>query len=89
MSGSVRIKFCGIRSVEDADAAVEAGADLIGLNFVSGSRREVDIRVAEEICERIERFGLQPELRRLAQELGMSEEKMRALYEAQLEDDGL
>ena len=53
MSGSVRIKFCGIRSAEDAEAAVEAGADLIGLNFVPGSPREVDVRVAEEICQRL------------------------------------
>ncbi len=53
MSGSVRIKFCGIRSAEDADAAVEAGADLIGLNFVPGSPREVDVLVAEEICQRV------------------------------------
>ncbi|MEE2672486.1 MAG: phosphoribosylanthranilate isomerase [Myxococcota bacterium] len=54
MSGSVRIKICGIRSAADADAAVEAGADLIGLNFVAGSPREVDVRVAEEICRRVE-----------------------------------
>jgi phosphoribosylanthranilate isomerase len=54
VSGSVRIKFCGIRSLEDAKAAVEAGADLIGLNFVSGSVREVDVRVAEQICQQLE-----------------------------------
>ena len=54
MSGSVRIKFCGIRSVADAQAAVEAGADLIGLNFVAGSPREVDLRQAEEICREVE-----------------------------------
>jgi len=49
-SGSVRIKFCGITSVEDAPLAVEAGADLIGVNFVPGSPREVDLRLAEAIC---------------------------------------
>jgi phosphoribosylanthranilate isomerase len=59
VSGSVRIKFCGIRSAEDAEAAVEAGADLIGLNFVAGSPRAVDVRVAEEICQRVERTSVE------------------------------
>ena len=59
MSGSVRIKFCGIRSVADAQAAVEAGADLIGLNFVAGSPREVDLRQAEEICREFERLPVE------------------------------
>ncbi len=54
MSGSVRIKFCGIRSAEDAEAAVEAGADLIGLNFVPGSPREVDVRTAAAICDAVD-----------------------------------
>ena len=54
MTGSVRIKICGVRSIEDAMAAVEAGADLIGINFVAGSPREVDARTALEICEALE-----------------------------------
>lgn len=53
MSGSVRIKLCGIRSVEEALAAVAAGANLIGMNFVPGSPREVDAQTAEEICEAV------------------------------------
>ena len=51
MSGNVRIKICGVRSVADALAAVEAGADLIGLNFVPGSPRCLDLRTAEAISE--------------------------------------
>ena len=54
MTGSVRIKICGIRSPEDAVAAVEAGADLIGVNFVTGSPREVDVKQALAICEAVE-----------------------------------
>jgi phosphoribosylanthranilate isomerase len=54
VTGSVRIKICGVRDPEDALAAVEAGADLIGINFVSGSPREVDIKMAGEICKALE-----------------------------------
>lgn len=59
MSGSVRIKFCGIRSIEDAIAAVEAGADLIGMNFVPDSPRCVDVAEAEEICRRLGGSGVE------------------------------
>lgn len=51
MSGSVRIKICGLRDPDEARAAVDAGADLIGLNFVASSPRCIDIRAAETICE--------------------------------------
>ena len=54
MTGSVRIKICGVQTPEDALAAVEAGADLIGINFVEGSPREVDIAQAQAISEALE-----------------------------------
>jgi phosphoribosylanthranilate isomerase len=44
-----RIKICGITTVEDARAAVEAGADAIGLNFFRGSPRCVALDRAREI----------------------------------------
>ena len=44
-----RIKICGITNVEDAIAAVDAGADAIGLNFYPKSPRCVDLEVAEQI----------------------------------------
>jgi phosphoribosylanthranilate isomerase len=50
----VRIKICGVKTPEDALAAVEAGADLIGVNFVVGSKREVDMKQALKICEALE-----------------------------------
>lgn len=53
MSGIVRIKICGIRGPEEALAAVEAGADLIGINFTPDSPRRVDLREAEAICEAV------------------------------------
>lgn len=54
MTGSVRIKICGVMNPEDALAALEAGADLIGVNFVPGSPREVDVKTATEICDALE-----------------------------------
>jgi phosphoribosylanthranilate isomerase len=59
---NVRIKICGIIDPADAVMAVEAGADLIGLNFVPGSPRCVDPAVAAEIADavagRAERVGV-------------------------------
>ena len=49
----VRVKICGITSIDDALAAVDAGADLIGLNFVPNSPRFVQIVEAERIAERV------------------------------------
>lgn len=43
------VKVCGLRSVENALACVEAGADWIGLNFHPASPRSVSISVAAEI----------------------------------------
>ncbi|MEQ8210175.1 MAG: phosphoribosylanthranilate isomerase [Lacipirellulaceae bacterium] len=44
-----RIKVCGITDPEDAQAAVEAGADAIGLNFYHRSPRVVSVDRAIEI----------------------------------------
>jgi phosphoribosylanthranilate isomerase len=53
MRGAVRIKICGITTPEDARLAVDAGADLIGLNFVPGSPRRLEIAQAIEIAESV------------------------------------
>ncbi len=57
-----RIKICGITNVNDALAAVEAGADAIGLNFYEGSKRFVNTETARQIVaavgERAEPVGV-------------------------------
>jgi phosphoribosylanthranilate isomerase len=50
---TVRIKICGIVHPDDAAAAVDAGADLIGLNFVPGSPRRLSLDAAEQIASRV------------------------------------
>jgi len=54
VSGIVRIKICGVMHPEDALEAVKAGPDLIGVNFVPGSPRQVDVKQALAICEALE-----------------------------------
>ena len=45
-----RIKICGIKTLADARAAVDAGADAIGLNFYEKSLRYVSTDVAADIA---------------------------------------
>jgi phosphoribosylanthranilate isomerase len=47
---SVKVKICGIACVEDARAAVAAGADFLGLNFHPPSPRHLDIDAATAIA---------------------------------------
>lgn len=46
---STKIKICGITSLEDALAALDAGADFLGLIFAQSSPRRVEESVAKEI----------------------------------------
>jgi len=46
-----RLKFCGFTRTEDVLAALDAGADAIGLNFYSASKRFVSLAVAESLSK--------------------------------------
>lgn len=46
-----RVKICGITSLEDALAIVDAGADALGLVFYATSPRAVSIQQAREIAQ--------------------------------------
>jgi phosphoribosylanthranilate isomerase len=49
----VRVKICGITSAADAQAAIEAGANLIGFNFYAKSPRHVSEGQAAEIRSKL------------------------------------
>ena len=53
---NVRVKICGITRVEDALAAVEAGADALGFMFYASSPRCVGPRMVAEIVPQLPPF---------------------------------
>jgi len=55
-SARTRIKICGITRIADARAAVDAGADAIGLVFWPGTPRVVGIDQAQAIVTALPPF---------------------------------
>lgn len=49
----VRVKVCGVTSLEDARACIAAGVDAIGLNFWPGSVRRCELATARTIVEEL------------------------------------
>jgi phosphoribosylanthranilate isomerase len=49
----VKVKICGITSAADAEAAVQAGADVLGLMFYPGSPRYRPLETAQDIARRL------------------------------------
>jgi len=48
-----KIKICGIKEAEHAHAAIDAGVDYIGVNFVPGSPRQLEIPEARNLVAEI------------------------------------
>ena len=58
----VKVKICGITNLEDAQAAIEAGADLLGFNFYARSARYISPDTARSIVAAIRSGGRCPTL---------------------------
>jgi phosphoribosylanthranilate isomerase len=56
MSHHLRIKICGVTCVEDARAAVQLGADALGLNFYAPSPRCIRPETAAQIVNELPPF---------------------------------
>ncbi len=57
-----KVKICGLTNFEDAAAAVEAGADLLGFIFYEGSPRFVEAEQVKEIIDKLHRvYPVAPE----------------------------
>ena len=52
-----KIKICGIKTITDALAAMDAGADLIGFNFYPKSPRYVSVGRCRDIMSVMRRYG--------------------------------
>jgi len=54
----IRVKICGVTTIEDALHALDCGADALGLNFVPGTPRCLDEKAAAGIVAVLPSFGV-------------------------------
>jgi phosphoribosylanthranilate isomerase len=58
----LRVKICGLTTPQDAEAAIEFGADALGFNFFPGSKRYVRIETAGDwiaaLPDDVEKVGI-------------------------------
>jgi phosphoribosylanthranilate isomerase len=50
---SILVKICGLRTADALDAALEAGADMVGFVFFAASPRHVDRASAQRLAQRV------------------------------------
>src|SRR5437870_2253784 len=53
MPTRVKVKVCGVRSLEEAEAALDAGADALGFNCWLQSKRYITPRAASEVISNL------------------------------------
>ena len=70
----IRVKICGITNPQDAEAAIEAGADALGFNGFAGSKRYLDLQAASAWMT-----GLPPFVTRVAVLVNPAAEEARAV----------
>ncbi len=73
----MHIKFCGITSLEDARAAIEAGADYLGFNFYPPSPRSISPEACAEITAILGREY--PQIQLVGVFVNMPVEQVRAI----------
>ena len=52
---TVRVKICGIKTVDVAMSVIDSGGDFIGINFSPVSKRSVDLKKGVEIFESVKK----------------------------------
>ena len=58
----LKVKICGIMRPEDARLAADAGADVLGMNFVAGSKRLIDLSQAARIIDAVRTGDKRPQV---------------------------
>ena len=90
------IKICGITNLEDAQLAVDAGADALGLVFYEKSPRRVEVETAkaivEQLPEKVEKVGVfvghtVEDMRRIVEQAGLTAAQVHGESSRELLED--
>jgi phosphoribosylanthranilate isomerase len=75
--GVFHVKVCGVTAPDDARLVAAAGADAVGINFVTGSPRQVDVALARAVAAVLPRGVL-----RVGVFAGTAADEIRCVVEA-------
>lgn len=50
---SIKIKICGVRSLDEAQAVIEGGADFVGFQFIPFAKRKISVEEAVKIIKKL------------------------------------